>query len=345
MFLSYIHSFRAVAIVFIVAGHCIFLFDWNTTPWLERFFKSTMQNGTILFVFVAGFLFQHLSERFTYRRYLRSKLLNVILPYTITSLPMILVHWRTGRGSFNPEAGFDFLTTPVHHLVFNLLTGYHILPFWFIPMISVFYLLAPLLLRLDRDGRIYYTLPLLLGVTVFVHRPVDFIHIWHSCAYFFPVYLFGMAFSHHREAMVARLEKLVPLQVAVVVGLVAVEVFVLERGGAIYSKTPFSAEAGIFGTNAIQKLILCGLLVVLLKWWDDAVKDRLAYIAEVSFGIYFLHMYFIVFHTQFILGDVFPSGTVPRYAVGVSVVMGLCVLCLWIAKKIFGKHSRKVVGS
>ena len=70
MFLSYIHSFRAVAILFIVAGHCVYLFEWEAIRWQERLMKSLMQNGTVLFVFVAGFLFQHLSHKFEYRRYL-----------------------------------------------------------------------------------------------------------------------------------------------------------------------------------------------------------------------------------------------------------------------------------
>lgn len=345
MFLSYIHSFRAVAILFIVAGHTIYLFDWQSTPRLEGLLRSLLQNGTILFVFVAGFLFQHLSRKFGYRRYLKSKLLNVLMPYTLISLPMLAAQYLTDRGSWSPEFELAVLPTLAHHLAFNLLTGYHILPFWFIPMITVFYLLAPLLLWIDRDGRLYYTLPLFLGVTVFVHRPATFIHVWHSTAYFLPVYIFGMWFSHHRERVKAWFERHLPWLLALTAGLTATEVFVFERGGAIYSRALFSSEAGVLGTNAIQKLLLCGILIVLLDRWDARVAKRLTLTADLSFGIYFLHMYFIQAYTQFALGDIFPRGGVPRYALAVAVVTGLSVLCLLIAKKILGKHSRKFVGS
>src|ERR1035438_1198168 len=77
MFLRYIHSFRALAIIFIVAAHCIALFDWASIPWQRHLVLSLIPNGTVFFVFIAGFLFQHLSYKFEYRRYLKSKLQNV----------------------------------------------------------------------------------------------------------------------------------------------------------------------------------------------------------------------------------------------------------------------------
>jgi len=89
MFLSYIHSLRAMAILSIVAFHCIGLFATEPLCWQEPLILSLASNGTMLFVFVAGFLFQHLSYKFEYRRYLKSKLQNVLLPYVFVSLPVI----------------------------------------------------------------------------------------------------------------------------------------------------------------------------------------------------------------------------------------------------------------
>lgn len=344
MFLNYIHSFRAVAILFIVAGHSVYLFEWEAIRWQERLMKSLMQNGTVLFVFVAGFLFQHLSHKFEYRRYLKSKLLNVILPYAIVSLPMLAVQALTQRGAFDPAYAMHWPTT-LQNALWSLLTGYHILPFWFIPMISVFYLLAPLLLRIDRDGRGYYALPLLLMVTVFVHRPSDFTHIWHSCAYFLPVYLFGMWFSRHRDRVMDWHDRALPWLVALVVGLVWLEVGYLQRGGAIGSAGLFSTENGVFGTNALQKILLCGVLLVILRRYGGFFDRKLDYLAHISFGIYFLHMYFIQGYTRFVAGEVFPGASLLRYWAAVTLVVALCVMCLWIAKKVLGRHSRKFVGS
>src|SRR5258706_13385324 len=101
-FLGYIHSFRALAVFFVVAGHCIPLFQWEQSRWQDQLIVSLMPNGTVFFVFVAGFLFQYLSPRFEYRRYLKSKLQNVILPYAIISIPIIRIQALTNTGSFNP---------------------------------------------------------------------------------------------------------------------------------------------------------------------------------------------------------------------------------------------------
>lgn len=344
MFLSYIHSFRAVAILFIVAGHCVYLFEWERVRWQELLMKSLMQNGTVLFVFVAGFLFQHLSHKFEYRRYLKSKLRNVISPYVIISLPMIVVQALSQRGAFDPAYEHHWPTV-AQNVAWSLLTGYHILPFWFIPMIAVFYLMAPVLLWIDRDGRGYYFLPLLLVVTVFVHRPSDFTHIWHSCVYFLPVYLFGMWFSHYRERAMAWHDRWLPFLLLLVVGLVWLEVVHYGRGGAIGSAAMFSTENGVFGTNALQKVLLCGVLLVILRRCGKLLDSKLSYMADVSFGIYFLHMYFIQAYTRFVAGDVFPAASLLRYWLAVATVVALCVVCLWLAKRILGRYSRQVVGS
>ena len=343
-FLSNVHSFRAVAILFIVAGHCIYLFEWQGAEREEQVLKSVFQNGTVLFVFVAGFLFQHLSGRFDYRKYLRSKLRNVISPYVVVSLPMILVQWLGGRGSFDPANGIE-LPGLAAHVAFNLLTGFHILPFWFIPMISVFYLLAPVLLAADRDGRAYVFLPVLLAMTCFVHRPSHFTHVWHSCLYFLPVYLFGMWTSRHRERLLAWHDRWLPFVGGVYLGLVVLEVVGLDRGGALYSRQIFSTEQGAFDTNALQKLVLCGLLLVLLQRFDRWIAPWLARLADLSFGIFFLHLYFIQAYAQLVLGDVFPPGDVFRCLGLVAVVVLLSMLCLVIAQKILGRYSRRVVGS
>ena len=87
MFLRYVHNFRAVAIVIIVAGHAVVTLGRDAQPAQMDFLLDLLDNGTVLFVFIAGFLFEHLSRKFEYRSYLRKKLLNVIVPYLLISAP------------------------------------------------------------------------------------------------------------------------------------------------------------------------------------------------------------------------------------------------------------------
>ena len=107
MFLSYIHSFRALAILSVVATHCICLFEWDRIRWQYQLVLSLISNGTLFFVFLAGFLLQYLSHKFEYGRYLKSKLRHVLLLFVIVSLPMIAVQSLTQSGTFDP--------TSIHH--------------------------------------------------------------------------------------------------------------------------------------------------------------------------------------------------------------------------------------
>ena len=343
MFLSYIHSFRAVAILFIVAAHCIDLFDWGG-HWIDPVLRSVVQNSTILFIFVAGFLFQYLAERFQYRKYMKSKLKNVIAPYIVVSIPMLAAQYLTGRGSFDPTRGFEFPTL-AHNIAWNYLTGYHILPFWFIPMITIFYLIAPLLLWMDRARWPYYFMPVFFAVSMLAHRPIDFTHTYHYCVTFLPVYIFGMWSSRYQEVIMHWVQRLLWPLTAFTVGLVWFEVFVLGRDGAISSRFPFSTENGVFDTNALQKILLCWVLAAWIKRFEAQLRGPLATLADLSFGIYFLHMYFIEALAFVLPPENLPQGNLLKYFVLVAIVTGLSSMVLLVVKRIFGERSRMLVGS
>src|SRR5690606_14373892 len=123
---------------------------------------------SILFFFISGYLFQHLSGKFEYKTYLQRKFNNVILPYIIISIPAIIVSvWII------PQDGmWDwFYTSPkwVQILLFYA-TGKHLEPLWFVPAVTLIYLVAPLLLKIDRHPTAYWVIPLLLIVSVAIGR-------------------------------------------------------------------------------------------------------------------------------------------------------------------------------
>jgi surface polysaccharide O-acyltransferase-like enzyme len=323
-----------VAILFVVAGHCLYLFEWERTRWQDQLIASLMLNGTVLFVFVAGFLFQYLGHKFEYRRYLKNKLQNVLLPYIIVSLPILMVQAVRHSGTFDPTYRHHWPTV-IANIAWSLVTGSHILiPYWFIPMIALFYLLAPALLWIDRDGRFYYFLPVLLAVTVCVHRPTDLDDIWQSCAYFLPVYLYGMWFSRHRDRVMAWHDRRLPALLTLVAGLAWIEVTYFPRAGFLQSAALFSTENGIVDTNAVQKLLLCGILLVLLRRFGKVLDSKLRHLADVSFGIYLLHMFGIYFlHVVVLNGRVAPVVGLWEFWLAVAAVVALCVGGLWVAKQ------------
>ncbi len=76
-FLPYLHNFRGIAILYIVAFHCWSSFGWGSHDLEKQVWNSLIVYGTVLFVFIAGFLFQHLSGRanrsFSFSVYLKKK--------------------------------------------------------------------------------------------------------------------------------------------------------------------------------------------------------------------------------------------------------------------------------
>jgi len=348
-FLSEIHSFRAVAIISVVMTHVVDLLDWPVPPSLtERLIYSVAQNGTVLFLFVAGFLFQHLSARFQYADYLRGKVRNVIIPYLVISLPIIVYQYWRHKGIF---AGGR--PTDVGGLVWQVaralgLAMHQEVPFWFIPMIAVLYLAAPLLLFIDRHPRGYWLIAPLLALSMFAHRPSQYEHIGQSLLYFLPAYLFGMCFSHYREGAMALVRLWRWPLTALSVALVVIEVWGLGRGGAIFSERSFSTEAGVADLNMLLKLLESVLLVSLLSEprVDARLRTKLDYLAGASFGVFFVHRPLIVLVVNLCrrFGHQEIAGGVGNLLMITAVSTALSLLVVAGVRAVAGKRSRYIVG-
>ena len=89
LFLNYIHNFRAIAIILIVLGHSISYFSWSTYEKLSV--TILFSNGTVLFVFISGFLMQHLFFKHEHREFYKRKIRHVVLPYLLSSIPAIII--------------------------------------------------------------------------------------------------------------------------------------------------------------------------------------------------------------------------------------------------------------
>ena len=137
--------------LFIVVLH-VLLSSWSASHPIKNVLEVIVTNATLLFVFIAGFLFHYLNwSKFNWSVYLKKKLLYVVVPYVIVSIPIIikkvyfdtqLLWWMDGQYNELNEVGKVF---------YLLITGRQFGPFWFIPMIVLFYLTAPLLLYLSRS--------------------------------------------------------------------------------------------------------------------------------------------------------------------------------------------------
>lgn len=329
MFLGYIHNFRALAIAFIVLGHCIDAFIWDGNETTERILRILISNGSTLFVFIAGYLFQHLSLKYNPKKYFETKLKYVIAPYLLISIPAIVV-FTTFLDRESVWSGF--YDNPVWaQIMLFYITGQHLAPLWFIPMITLFYLIAPLLIKADSDGRIYYFLPLFIAISCFVERGFPL----QSFVHFFSVYLLGMMCSKYKDTLNTILSDYK---------------FVISSGILIVTFATWEYYLNI-GTmtwlNYLQKTIMSLFFLGLLYKLNDKLKSKsINYVAEASFGVFFLHAYFIS-GIKLIYVTIFyelPPASVSSYLLFSIATFMSCVLLIFLIKKTTGKYSKFIIG-
>ena len=342
--LAYLHAFRAVAILFIVLGHCVRLFDWAPVPRVELFLLDLLENGTVLFVFIAGYLFEYLSDRYEYRSYLTTKLRNVIVPYLIISVPA-LVHdvllndpvaiWPQLAGTSWPYQVGWFLLKGGAGLNF---------PMWFIPMIALYYLAAPLFMQFVRRPALYWLLPVLVVVSLLIHRPAhDRLDTLHQAAYYFSAYVAGMAISHFRDRIEPLLQRfwlpLAFLTSAIIVAQWRWSPF----HGNYQAIAPFSMEHGLVDWIFLQKMIMCLALVGFMRRWYVQRIKLVDLVADLSFPVFFLHAYFI-FGATLLFGSV-PAGSILGFVALAGGVFSLSVATVVLLKGMLGSSSRWVLGA
>ena len=338
-FQHHLHVFRGVAIILIVCAHTLPSFEWSRYPITGRFLDALFNESSIFFFFIAGYLFQHLCGRFNFKSYLKQKLKTVILPYLLLSIPALfiftqLVH-RDGMWGW-------FYTLPVWQQVsLFLLTGKHLAPLWFVPTIALFYLAAPLLLAVDRKApKLYWLILPLWLLSIYLGRdgpygPVD------KAIYLLPVYLAGMAFSHfYEQAESLATWAWLPLTAATLAGLTGHTLALTEPPAYLM----------------LMKLPMAFLMTVALLRWHHLIGKRLDYIADISFGIFFIHAYFIsaikvatvyLLHGQIYSGksDSDFSGNVLYFFIYATIVLVISVVVIWCVQKWLGKKSRMVIGA
>lgn len=329
MFLGYIHSFRALAIFFIVAGHSIDAMSWSSSFDFSRLLRIFMSNGSVLFVFIAGYLFQHLSVKYSPKKYYLTKIKNVIVPYLLVSIPAILIFVFVLERE-RVWAGFYELPQWQQIISFYL-TGRHLAPLWFIPMITLFFIASPLLVYFDKREKIYYLLPIFVVISCLISRGYpheSFIH-------FFSVYLFGMWASRYKERLNPLLGEKLFLSVAFL-SIILLAMFEY-----------FFMSGTMTWVNYLQKMVACFFYLGLFIYFGELNKPLINRIADTSFGIFFIHSYILTsmkIAYEKTVGTL-PQGNVLLYGVITLLVLFICYYLILLVKKLFGHNSRYLVGS
>ncbi len=330
-FINYIHNFRGLAIIFVVAGHL--LMKWEDGSVAHRTFRVIWENGTVLFIFIAGFLFQFLSKKFEYSSYLRKKVEYVLLPYVLVSIPIIAYRLLTNDiPGYITNTHPDFLDWSTgSRLAYFVFTGAHMQQLWFIPMITLYYLAAPLFLYIDRNPVRYYILIPLIVLSCFIKRE-PFNDIPMMSLHFLSVYVFGMFMSRYRQRFLAIAEKYKVL-------IIGITVVVLSAN--LYFYPDHNNQL-----NFLHKMLFCAAFIYLLWKFDRFIPKFLAVLAEMSFGIFFLHYY-----TLLVLKAVYEKfaghpipGNLLNWSIYLVAVLLITAGIIKLTKKIFPKISRQLIG-
>ncbi len=344
MHLPYVHRARAVAIVWIVAMHCVGALDWSSNQRLYRFLVELFQGSTVLFFMISGYLFQHLSDRFDYAGYLGKKFRNVILPYLVVSTPGILLLLTKPEFAIdNPELAHAAWWVKALFLYFyGGAQLNHVL--WFVAIVAIYYLLAPVFVHVLRHPRWFVVLLVLLPISLLAHRSsTQKYHHLQLALYFLSAYMSGMAAGLYAERTLAFVNRHIGAFVAVFVALFAGHLMFTDYVGS-YVDEIFSTSNGLIDWIFLQKFVLFFVLIGLLRRLDAKRMAAVDYLATISFAIYFLHIYVLHVYSHFVHWTQYP-GSMASLGVLLVLSLGGSVAIATASRQLFGRNSRMLIGA
>lgn len=238
-------------------------------------------------------------------------------------------------------------SNPVIQVGYMLLTGKHFGPFWFIPMVSLIYLLAPLLLYMDRSPWFYrYGFPLLFLAGLFSYRFGHNSSVFESLWYFLPVYSFGMWASYYQKGITERgYALLIPLLIlyGVITYLEITDTLAIGKTYA-YGES-MKANAYLFNFGKLKASALCIILLVALHKLQHVKVPLWGALASYSFGVFFVHLY-VIRVLEIVLSKLNVAITFNSllYLIHIGVTVLVCLAIVKFVKFVTKQNSRYFIG-
>lgn len=327
--LPHMDLFRGFAILMVLLTHV------RSTPW----FYELVHNGTVFFLFIAGFFFAHLyRDDLSLVSFWSKKARRILLPYLISTLPgIIAVYISRGMSS--------------RYLLMTVVTGvgHRNDPHWFVPMILLVFAMYPLLRVLQRNPRalVFATVAMLLvGVVSF--RSAGNANPFFSLLHFGGVFLTGMLWSGHRVAIDTVMERHGGKVIAgSLLGFFPLWFLAMAHPDS-NMETVLSGREFAMNYCFLGKLLLIpGILTALKKITDHGWRCApLAYLGAASFGLFFWHGYVAELIVRNGLVPVVMGNGQAMLYVGaqLTVVVGLVLLLLLVVRKLTGAKSVMITG-
>ncbi len=278
---QFINNMRGIAILIIVYTHAIWAMPAPGEA--TAFLDYAVGNGTLIFIFIAGYLFSKTTDRFRYVSYLENKIKNVLVPYLIVSLPASLLyvfHIKTTHQWLDMDWFYTNLNLLERYL-YLAATGAQLGPLWFVPMIVVFYLVSPVFAYLRNSNLIFPLVFIALVIAYLAGRPVGNSNPFQSFLFFTPFYLLGMIAFRFNDQLMSLERHANPLAVGYAIFFITLYF--------IFFRPPAAS------TDSDQLLIYLPLILILTVFCKKHLNRRVPILdmfGRLSFYIFFVHGYF-----------------------------------------------------
>lgn len=287
---SFVH-FRAIAILFIVAGHSFGMINIQPSNLINGTLFNPISGGTSLFVFISGFLFHHVFiKNFNYTKFLKKKTKKILIPYLILgAIPVYFYASGTKDafgGVFLPDGDGVFNQYIIPTIKYYL-SGRFITAYWYIPFIMCIFLTSPLhvLYSKKKTSTQLAIICILSIISILIHRPIANINLIQSLVYFTPVYLIGISTSINRKIIYEKLKNKEPTLLLIVIFLAFTQATLGHYDS--YHKQPLDYSG--LDLMFIQKLVLCFFFMIWLHRFENINNRISTVLASTSFAIYFVH--------------------------------------------------------
>lgn len=345
MLVNSFNHFRAIAILFILAGHSFEVNGMIINSVFNTTIKNLIAGGTALFVFISGFLFHHIFyKRYDYKKFMFNKGKNVFVPYLVLGLLPVLMHVMKKTDSFDGyflPNGVGLINEYLIPAFKYYASGRFLTAYWYIPFVMVTFALSPLHVKyIKLKFKYQFLITVIFSiVATLIHRPIYNINVIQSVIYFTPIYLIGITASIHKE-LIYKYLKGKELYIILAVILLATYQSTLGIGGSYHK------DAFIYGGVDLmffQKLLLCFFFMIWLNRFESYNNRVVNAVASTSFTAFFIHP-FILWFIQKLDLEFMGTDSWFIYLFFIGILSLLCVLIAKITKKTIPKYSRFLIG-
>ncbi|MGR2768000.1 acyltransferase family protein [Photobacterium ganghwense] len=347
-YLKSLNWFRGIAIIFVVLTHVYPISFSDDTAYVVF---SVFNNGTFYFVFIAGYLFWHLKDRFEYKTYLRKKIDFVVLPYIFVYLSVLIL--VSIASNFYELPWVVNILEPLKQegIVWHMLVGGKgpNPPMWFIPMICIFFIMSSWIYKLSESKIFYFVFIVSLSFSVFSFRGPENIYPVYSFFHYLGVYLFGIACKKNERVIFDKASVMVTPML--VLYLIFTYVDVVTGFGAekhVFFSIPTDISDIIVNYNQASKvfgaLFFLSLFFLIEKKNEKADFKILNTLAEYSFGIFFIHWYWILVTREITKRLEFTQYNGIEFYIMVILTFSMSIISIKLLKRITGKKSRQFCG-